>query len=71
MRNGMSIEAEMQRLVDVGGLHVAVVDAEHQDQQHLGDEEEAEEEGEPREARPGHASRTTGSRPDRPPRRAA
>ena len=31
---------------DIRRLHVAVVDAEHQDQRHLGDEQQAEEEGE-------------------------
>ena len=36
----------MPRVFDVGGLDVAVIDAEHQDQQHLGDEKQPEEEGE-------------------------
>ncbi len=39
-------EADAPGGADVGGVHVAVVDAEHQDQHHLGDEQQAEEEGE-------------------------
>ena len=35
------------RVFDVGGLHVAIVDAEHEDQHHFGDEQQAEEEREP------------------------
>ena len=47
MRKGKSTKPMRQVGPDVGGVHVAVVHAEHQDQHHLGDEQEAEEEGEP------------------------
>ncbi len=40
-------EAEAPARPDIGRLDVAVVDAEHEDQHHLGDEQQAEEEGEP------------------------
>src|SRR5262249_28375627 len=40
-------EAEAQRLVDIKGVDVAVVDAEHHDQHDLGHEQQAEKEGEP------------------------
>ena len=39
-------EAELPGRPDIGRLHVAVVDAEHQDQRDLGDEQQAEEERE-------------------------
>ena len=46
MRSGMAEVAEAQGAVDIVRLHVTVIDAEHENEQHLGDEEQAEEEGE-------------------------
>ena len=43
---GQVDEAEAQRRADIAGIDVAVVDAEHQDQPDLGDEQDAEEERE-------------------------
>jgi hypothetical protein len=40
-------EAVVPRVFDVGGLHVTIVDAEYEDQHHLGDEQQAEEESKP------------------------
>ena len=40
------MKPKCQVVPDVGGLDVAVVDAEHQDQPDLGDEQQAEEERE-------------------------
>ena len=40
-------KAEAQGGVDIARLHVAIVDAEDQDQRHFGDEQQTEEEGEP------------------------
>ena len=44
MRSGRSIKPMMDAGADIGGFDVAVVDAEHQDQRHFGDEQQAEEE---------------------------
>ena len=46
MRSGMAKSPKAQGAVDIVRLHVTVIDAEHENQQHLGDEEQAEEERE-------------------------
>ena len=62
--------ADVQARPDIGRFDIAVVDAEHEDERHLGDEQEAEEEREPAQRLLAVAARTRGSRPDRPARRA-
>ena len=47
MRSGRSTKPIFEARPDIGRLHVAVVDAEHQHQRDLGDEQQAEEEREP------------------------
>ena len=46
IRSGRSTTPRWMLGADIGGLDEAVIDAEDQDQRHLGDEQQAEEEGE-------------------------